>query len=171
MLEAGERCVGELVEAIVFVGGVHTQARPGEVAQDVDPEAAGAAGLLVPRLAAHLDAGTYGSWNDAKAAIAKLPMKKLRTGLVTAHLMGGCAMGEDRKLCVVNSRGRHHEVENLSVFDGSMFPSSIGANPQLSIYGFVARNATALAEELAPLGIPPHARERARRVPHRSRRL
>ncbi|WP_028081668.1 GMC family oxidoreductase [Solimonas soli] len=99
---------------------------------------------------AHLDAGTYTSWSAAKAAIEQLPMKKHRAGLVTAHLMGGCAMGEDRKLCVINSRGRHHEIENLSVFDGSMFPSSIGANPQLSIYGFVARNASALAEQLAP---------------------
>jgi len=102
---------------------------------------------------AHLDAGTYTSWAAAKAAIEKLPMKKQRTGLVTAHLMGGCAMGEDRKQCVINSRGRHHEVENLSVFDGSMFPTSIGANPQLSIYGFVARNASALAEELAPASV------------------
>ncbi|MGH8445578.1 MAG: GMC family oxidoreductase N-terminal domain-containing protein [Solimonas sp.] len=98
----------------------------------------------------HLDAGEYTSWNEAKAAIGTLPMRKHRTGLVTAHLMGGCAMGEDRKRCVIDSRGRHHETENLSVFDGSMFPSSIGANPQLSIYGFVSRNATALAAELAP---------------------
>ncbi|MFT4047903.1 MAG: GMC family oxidoreductase [Solimonas sp.] len=98
----------------------------------------------------HLDARDYASWDEAKTAIATLPMQKHRTGLVTAHLMGGCAMGEDRRRCVVDSHGRHHEVENLSVFDGSMFPSSIGANPQLSIYGFVARNATALAGELAP---------------------
>jgi choline dehydrogenase len=32
--------------------------------------------------------------------------------------------------------------------DGSLFPTSIGANPQLSIYGLVAQNATALAVEL-----------------------
>src|SRR3546814_4691642 len=71
-------------------------------------------------------------------------MRKHRVGLVTAHLMGGCAMGEDEKRCVVDSYGSHHQIENLSVFDGSIFPSSIGANPQLSIYGFTARNTSAL---------------------------
>jgi choline dehydrogenase-like flavoprotein len=35
--------------------------------------------------------------------------------------------------------------------DGSVFPTSIGANPQLSIYGLVTRNATKLAEQLKPV--------------------
>ena len=35
---------------------------------------------------------------------------------------------------VVDERGRHHHLANLSVHDGSVFPTSIGANPQLSIY-------------------------------------
>ncbi len=40
-------------------------------------------------------------------------------------------------------------LENHSVVDGSVFPTSIGANPQLSIYAMAARNATALARALA----------------------
>ena len=44
--------------------------------------------------------------------------------------------------------GRHFQIENLSVHDGSVFPTSIGANPQLSIYALTARNATLLAERL-----------------------
>ncbi|MFP5304454.1 MAG: GMC family oxidoreductase N-terminal domain-containing protein, partial [Gammaproteobacteria bacterium] len=96
----------------------------------------------------HLDARDYRSWADARRAIAALPIEKQRITLYTAHLMGGCAMGEDRSRCVVDSRGRHHDVENLSVFDGSMFPTSIGANPQLSIYAFAARNASMLAASL-----------------------
>lgn len=96
----------------------------------------------------HLDAQAYSSWAQARQAITELPMRKQRTAVVSAHLMGGCAMGENRKRCVVNSYGRHHELENLSVFDGSMFPTSIGANPQLSIYAFVTRNATKLTESL-----------------------
>jgi len=47
--------------------------------------------------------------------------------------------------------GRHHQVEALAVLDGSLFPTSIGANPQLSIYGIVAKLATALAAGLAPV--------------------
>ncbi|MCZ7656131.1 MAG: hypothetical protein M5R42_20515 [Rhodocyclaceae bacterium] len=36
----------------------------------------------------------------------------------------------------------------MTVCDGSLFPTSIGANPQQSIYGLAARNASKLAEEL-----------------------
>jgi choline dehydrogenase-like flavoprotein len=64
--------------------------------------------------------------------------------------MGGCAMGKDEKQSVVDNQGRHHQVEALSVLDGSLFPTSIGANPQLSIYGLVAKLATKLAEDLHP---------------------
>jgi choline dehydrogenase-like flavoprotein len=49
---------------------------------------------------------------------------------------------------VVDGDGRHRTVRNLSVFDGSVFPTSLGANPQLSVYGLTARNASRLAEEL-----------------------
>ncbi|MFN3567274.1 MAG: GMC oxidoreductase, partial [Burkholderiaceae bacterium] len=49
---------------------------------------------------------------------------------------------------VVDARGRHFQIENLSVHDGSIFPTSIGANPQLTIYGIVARMASALAADL-----------------------
>jgi choline dehydrogenase len=97
---------------------------------------------------AHLDAPYYANWNEAKRAIAELPMKKFRATLFTAHLMGGCAMSESPARGVVTSRGRHHQIANLSVMDGSVFPTSIGANPQLSIYALTAQNATALAKEL-----------------------
>jgi choline dehydrogenase-like flavoprotein len=54
--------------------------------------------------------------------------------LFSAHQMGGCPMGEDPRTSVVTSRGRHHELENLWIVDGSVFPTSLGVNPQLSIY-------------------------------------
>jgi choline dehydrogenase len=95
----------------------------------------------------HLDAPYYTSWKEARQAIPELPLKKFRTTLFTAHLMGGCAMSENPTRGVVNSRGRHHQIGNLSVLDGSVFPTSIGANPQLSIYGLTAQNASALARE------------------------
>ena len=68
--------------------------------------------------------------------------------LVSAHVMGGSQMGATANDSVVDSFGRHHLVEGLHVFDGSIFPSSIGANPQLSIYAFAMRNATRLAAQL-----------------------
>ena len=57
-------------------------------------------------------------------------------------------MGVDPKESVIDGYGSHHHVANLSIFDGSMFPTSLGANPQLSIYGIITRNATTLAKRL-----------------------
>jgi choline dehydrogenase-like flavoprotein len=106
--------------------------------------AAGATGVLP----LHENAVTYGSWAQAKDAIQRLPMELLLARVVSAHVMGGCGMGTDPVHSVVSSGGRHHHLENLSVFDGSVFPTSLGANPQLSIYGITARNASVLAQEL-----------------------
>lgn len=96
----------------------------------------------------HLDSTLYNSWAEAQKAIAALPYKTQRLPVFTAHLMGGCAMGEDEKLTVVNSEARFRHADNLSIIDGSLFPTSVGANPQLSIYGFACKQATTLAKAL-----------------------
>jgi choline dehydrogenase-like flavoprotein len=90
----------------------------------------------------------YASWREAQAGIAALPMEPLATRIVSAHVMGGCGMADTPRRGVVDSQGRHFQLANLSVHDGSVFPTSIGANPQLSIYALVARNAALLAEDL-----------------------
>ena len=57
-------------------------------------------------------------------------------------------MGPDPRTSVVDENGRHHQLANVSVHDGSIFPTSLGANPQLSIYGFAARASARLAASL-----------------------
>ena len=88
------------------------------------------------------------SWREAKGAIETLAMKPLHARVVSAHVMGGCAMGTEPRDSVVDEAGRHHQVVNLSVHDGSLFPTSLGANPQLTIYALAARLATGLAQAL-----------------------
>ena len=97
---------------------------------------------------AHRDAGLYYSLKEVKKTIAALDMEILKARLFSAHVMGGCPMGENPVKSVVNSMGRHHEVENLSVFDGSVFPTSIAANPMVSIFGTTTKFATELAKGL-----------------------
>ncbi|MEO6575571.1 MAG: GMC family oxidoreductase [Polyangiaceae bacterium] len=64
----------------------------------------------------------------------------------TAHQMGGCLMGDDPKTSVVRSEDlRHHQITNLHVIDGSVFPTSLGVNPQESIYGLARLMATRIA--------------------------
>jgi choline dehydrogenase-like flavoprotein len=96
----------------------------------------------------HENAAAYTSWAAAKKGINALTYKEHITRVVSAHVMGGCTMADDQRLGVVGANGRYHGVANLSVHDGSLFPTSIGANPQLSIYGITARLASALAQEL-----------------------
>jgi choline dehydrogenase-like flavoprotein len=90
----------------------------------------------------------FTSWPDAKKAIEAFPMKPYLTRIVSAHVMGGCAMASTPERGVVRPDGVHWQLSNVSVHDGSLFPTSIGANPQLSVYGIVNRLSTQLAKRL-----------------------
>jgi choline dehydrogenase-like flavoprotein len=106
-------------------------------------------------LPVHERASPYASWAAAKVGIQSLPLEPLLTRVVSAHVMGGCTMADAPRRGVVDAGGRHFQIENLSVHDGSVFPTSLGVNPQLSIYALIARNATALAAELTGRSPPP----------------
>jgi choline dehydrogenase-like flavoprotein len=110
---------------------------------------------------AHETARPYASWNEAKRAIAALPQQLHMTRVASAHVMGGCTMAGDDARGVTTPGGRYRNLANLSVHDGSLFPTSIGANPQLSIYGIVARLASGLAQDLSGKPAPKVAAQRA----------
>ena len=57
------------------------------------------------------------------------------------HLIGTALMGDDPDRSVVDGFGRSHEVENLFIVDGSVFPTSGGVNPTSTIAAFAARSA------------------------------
>jgi choline dehydrogenase-like flavoprotein len=97
---------------------------------------------------AHETARPYASWSEAKREIAALPQQLHMTRVASAHVMGGCTMAGDERRGVTAPDGRYRGLSNLSVHDGSLFPTSIGANPQLSIYGITARLASGLAASL-----------------------
>ena len=99
----------------------------------------------------HGSGASYTSWSEARTGIGTLALKALALPVVSAHVMGGCPLGPDAKRAVADTDGRHHHLDNLYVFDGSLFPTSIGANPQVSIYGIVTRLASGLAHRLAPI--------------------
>jgi choline dehydrogenase-like flavoprotein len=69
--------------------------------------------------------------------------------LTAVHPMGTMRMGEDPRSAVVCSTGEHHQVRGLFVVDGSIFPTSLGGPPQISIYAFA-------------LHLAPHVVERAK---------
>ena len=58
-----------------------------------------------------------------------------------AHTIGTCRMGHDGDHAVVDAFGKSFEVPNLWVCDGSTFPSSLAANPALTIMALSLRSA------------------------------
>jgi choline dehydrogenase-like flavoprotein len=65
-------------------------------------------------------------------------------GLVN-HQMGTMRMGHDPDTSVVNADHRFHGIPNLFVIDGSVFPTSGGYNPTLTIEALAWRAADRLA--------------------------
>jgi choline dehydrogenase-like flavoprotein len=57
-------------------------------------------------------------------------------------------MAADAGRGVVRPDGQHWQLANLSVHDGSIFPTSLGANPQLTVYGLAARLSSGLLQRL-----------------------
>lgn len=51
----------------------------------------------------------------------------------TAHILGGCVMGETPQDSVVNFSGQMHGYPNFYVVDGSNVPVNLGVNPSLTI--------------------------------------
>jgi choline dehydrogenase-like flavoprotein len=98
----------------------------------------------------HGEGTAFTSFADSRRAIDTFALAPIATTVVSAHVMGGCPIGADSAHAAVDTSGRYHHLANLHVLDGSLFPTSIGANPQLSIYGIIARLATDLAGALTP---------------------
>lgn len=61
--------------------------------------------------------------------------------LVTFHQMASCRMGSDHRTSVVNADNQVHGVGGLFVADASVFPTSSGVNPMLTIMGIAHRAA------------------------------
>ena len=63
------------------------------------------------------------------------------------HLLGTAVMGRDPATSVVDEWGRTHDIPNLYVFDGSVWPTSSGMNPTATIAALALRFTEHLIEE------------------------
>jgi len=64
---------------------------------------------------------------------------------ISRHVMGTTRMGVDPATSVVDPVGRVHGLENVVVADSSVFVTSAGYGPTLTLVALAARSATALA--------------------------
>lgn len=92
-------------------------------------QAAGARRLFVPGDPPRVLAGD--------APLDDLREIDLRPGMMdvtSVHPMASVPMDDDPKRAAVGSDGKHHHLDGVWIADGSLFPTSIGVPPQLSIY-------------------------------------
>lgn len=111
----------------------------------LDPDERDRYGLPVPRV-------TFGMHeNDRRiVAHAREQMRRIMeaaggtdtwSASRTAHIMGTCRMGRDADTAVVDADCRAHDVPNLFVCDGSVYPTSTASNPSLTIEALALRTA------------------------------
>jgi choline dehydrogenase-like flavoprotein len=70
-----------------------------------------------------------------------------RIGLFSAHQMGTCNIGADRKRSVADPTGKVWGFEGLYVADASALPNGPGVNPMLTVMALARRTAQLAAEE------------------------
>jgi choline dehydrogenase-like flavoprotein len=121
---------------------------------DLDPERTDKFGLPAPRR--HLRCGSNEEalfndmvrWSLAILGKAGAEILTVPAGPAPNHELGGCRMGGDPRSSVVNRDCRTHDVPNLYVVDGSVFPSASEKNPTLTIMALAARAAGHSSERM-----------------------
>lgn len=78
----------------------------------------------------------------------KVPMSRFETS--SQHPLGTARMGPNRRDAVVDGEGRAFDLDGLYVVDGSILPTSLGVNPQLSIMSIATRLAWRMRERALP---------------------
>jgi choline dehydrogenase-like flavoprotein len=121
---------------------------------DLDPKGTDKFGLPLARRHLRWGANEEALFNDmvrssltilekAGAEILTVP-----SGPAPNHELGGCRMGADPRTSVVNADCRTHDVPNLYVVDGSVFPSASEKNPTHTIMALAVRAAGHIADRM-----------------------
>ena len=78
-----------------------------------------------------------------------------QTGFVpgSAHIMGTLRMGHDPATSVTDPGGKFHGIDNLYAADGSLFPTSGGMNPSLTIMALGYRVGCSIIKPHNPLSV------------------
>jgi choline dehydrogenase-like flavoprotein len=83
------------------------------------------------------------------AALRALSVSPSDIEVTAYHPLGTCRMGTDPRTSVVGPDYETHDVESLYVADGSVVPSALGVNPQLTIMAMALRAAETIDRRLA----------------------
>lgn len=81
---------------------------------------------------------------DDLRTITAEAIRPFSPSLTAVHPMSTLPMSGDPRTGVTDSTGKHHHLDNVWVADGSLFPTSIGGPPQITIYALGRRVGRAL---------------------------
>jgi choline dehydrogenase-like flavoprotein len=99
--------------------------------------AGGAKEVLIPTLPRAMLLGP----GDDLAAIPRRGVREGTVQIASTHPQSTCRMGGDPATSVVNAWGESHDVRGLFVADMSVFPTSLGAPPQITTAALADRTA------------------------------
>ena len=109
--------------------------------------AAGASRAVVP----YLPEARLFEPGDDLSVIERRGIRAGEIALVSTHPQSTCAMGADPRTSVVNAWGETHDVTGLFVADMSVFPTSLGAPPQITTAALADRTAHHILERAPEL--------------------
>jgi choline dehydrogenase-like flavoprotein len=121
---------------------------------DLDPQRKDQYGLPVARRHVHWGDNDWKIFDDMTAwslrIVEAAGAEILAVGEEprTNHELGGARMGENPQTSVVNRWCQTHDVRNLFVVDGSVFPSASEKNPTHTIMALAARTADYIGEQM-----------------------
>ena len=75
--------------------------------------------------------GVFTTLDALAKCVQAAPIDKMN--IYASHPMGTCRMSGDKKVGVVKPTGESWDVEGLYVSDASVFPTSLGVNPQITV--------------------------------------
>lgn len=87
-----------------------------------------------------------------------------RFHFISSHHFGTAVMGTDPASSVVDESGQSHELPGLYVADGSIFPTTIGVNPQHTICALAWLIAEGIAERIPKAARRPRMSIEERRI-------
>jgi choline dehydrogenase-like flavoprotein len=104
-----------------------------------------------PRLEAVMrEAGAHTAFSVTSPPEPGTPFEAVNPTPISRHVMGTARMGGDPRTTVFDPWQRLHDVDNVLCTDSSVFPTSAGYGPTLTIVALAIRACRALAGEAAP---------------------
>lgn len=102
-------------------------------------------------LTLHTRKTSFKSVDEIQAKLAHTHWGPNELALYSAHPLGSCRMGKDPRNSVVDSHCQTHDVKGLFVIDGSVTPTSLGVNPQVTILSIAEKSAEWIADNYSRL--------------------